>query len=133
MKQRLVRADSILDDDESVVRGAELVADAVRSEPSGCAMSTASLGSRSSPLRGTSIGEVAQGSPLVRFATLTTLVADPIRSVGLEIEATGRNPLHSTVLLPDLERAPSCACVAASAASSTTYLTGVTVGAGTQP
>lgn len=54
-------------------------------------------------VQGTTIDELAQGSPLVRFATLTTLVVRAIRFTGMEIEATGRNRLHYMVLLPDLD------------------------------
>lgn len=110
MKQRLIRANDSLDDGEVVVRGGELVAEAVRRDAGRMHDIYGACGISVFVLRGTTIDEVAQRSPLVRFATLTTLVAGTIRSVGLEIEAMGRNPLHYTVLLPDLEAAVARLC-----------------------
>lgn len=49
------------------------------------------------------LDELAQQSPLVRFAHLTLVTVGALRAVGLDLEATGRNRQHFTVVLPDLD------------------------------
>lgn len=112
MKQRFIRTGGTLDDAETVVRGGELVAAAVRRDALRMRHVYGVFGFSVFAVRGTTIDELAQDSPLVRFVRLTTLTAGTIRSAGLEIEAMGRNSLHYTVLLPDAEDAVVrlCAC-----------------------
>jgi len=52
--------------------------------------------------RGTTIDELAQEAPLIRFPELTLVTVGAIRDAGLSLEATGRNPNHFTVMLSDL-------------------------------
>lgn len=63
-------------------------------------------------LRGATIDELAQAAPLVRFAHLALVTVGAIRAAGLDLEPTGRNPRHYTVVLPDLEDSVDrlCAC-----------------------
>jgi hypothetical protein len=63
-------------------------------------------------LRGVTIPEVAQESPLSRFRQLTQMAVCELRSAGLRIELTGRNRQHYTVVFTDLEKgiARLCRC-----------------------
>ena len=54
-------------------------------------------------LRGATIDELAQQSPLVRFAESTVVTVGALRSVGVRLEPTGRNRRHFTVILDDLD------------------------------
>lgn len=54
-------------------------------------------------LRGATIYELAQQSPLVRFAELTVVTVGVLLSVGVRLEPTGRNHRHFTVVLDDLD------------------------------
>jgi hypothetical protein len=49
------------------------------------------------------IDELAQQSPLVRFAELTVVTVGALRSVGVRLEPTGRNRRHFTVMFDDLD------------------------------
>lgn len=54
-------------------------------------------------LRGATIDELAQQSPLVRFAALTVVTVGALRSVGVRLEPTGRNRRHFTVVFDGLD------------------------------
>ncbi len=54
-------------------------------------------------LRGTTLEEVAQQVPLVRFALLTLIKVLAVRDAGLRLEPTGRNPSHYTLGFDDLD------------------------------
>jgi hypothetical protein len=54
-------------------------------------------------LRDVALEELAQQGPLVRFARLTLVTVGAVRAAGLDLEATGRNPRHFTVVLPERE------------------------------
>jgi hypothetical protein len=49
------------------------------------------------------IDELAQAVPLVRFALLTLLEVGELRTAGLHLEATGRNPRHYDITFTLLE------------------------------
>lgn len=53
-------------------------------------------------VRDVPLDELAQQPPLVRFAQLTLVAVGALRAAGLELEATGRNPQHFSVVLPEL-------------------------------
>ena len=54
---------------------------------------------------GVSIDELVQSTPLVRFGSLTLMTVGAIRAAGFELVPSGRNPLHHSVDLGDLEAA----------------------------
>jgi hypothetical protein len=54
--------------------------------------------------RGTTLDEMAQQVPLVRFRHLTLIPAGEITRPALRLEPTGRNPRHYTVGFDDLAR-----------------------------
>ncbi|HEY1641214.1 MAG TPA: hypothetical protein VGG35_11040, partial [Streptosporangiaceae bacterium] len=53
-------------------------------------------------VRGQSLDELAQQTPLVRYPLLTMLTARDLIDGGLRLEPTGRNPRHFTVGFDDL-------------------------------
>jgi hypothetical protein len=55
-------------------------------------------------LRGTTLEEVAQQVPLIRFALLTLIKVIAVRDAGLRLEPTGRNPSHYTLGFDDLDQ-----------------------------
>ncbi len=63
-------------------------------------------------VRGATIDELAQQARLVRFGQLALVTAGAIRAAGLDLEPTGRNPRHYSVVLPDLGASVDrlCAC-----------------------
>lgn len=63
-------------------------------------------GSRSGELatRGTTVDELAQSVPLVRFETLTLVRVGVLRSAGFRLDPTGRNRQHFTVVFAELDR-----------------------------
>jgi hypothetical protein len=63
-------------------------------------------------LRDATVDELAQQPPLVRFEMLTLITVGVLRSAGLELEATGRNPRHFDVVFDDLRHGIErlCAC-----------------------
>ncbi len=52
---------------------------------------------------GATFDELAQQPPLVRFEVLTLVAVGVLRTAGLELEATGRNPRHFDVVFDDLQ------------------------------
>jgi hypothetical protein len=54
-------------------------------------------------VRDLSLDELAQQSPLIRFEQLTIVTVGALRSAGLRLEATGRNPRHFDVGFDELE------------------------------
>lgn len=104
MKKRYVRpGDHLADETVLVVRGGELDAvllgaDATRMHDIYGIFGISVFAVRSIPL-----DELAQLSPLVRFARLTLMTVGALRSSGLELEAMGRNPKHFTIVFPELD------------------------------
>ncbi len=113
MKQRHIRAGDALDDDgEVVVRGGEFDPAVVRADAQRMFDIYGVYGISVLALRGATLDELAQHSPLVRFSQLVLVTVGAIRAAGLTLEATGRNRRHYTVVLPDLDNSVSrlCAC-----------------------
>lgn len=53
--------------------------------------------------RDVSVDEPAQQPPLIRFDTLVLTTVGELRRVDLQLEATGRNPRHFTIVFDDLD------------------------------
>ena len=104
MKQRYVRPEDLLDDDTViVVRGGELDAAVIRADAERMHGVYGLFGISVFAVRSVPFDELAQQSPLVRFARLTLVTVGALRRAGLGLEATGRNSEHITVVLPALE------------------------------
>ena len=103
MKQRFIRSGDGLDDDETVLRGGRLDEAIVRVDAQRMYDVYGTFGISVFALRGATIDELAQQVPLVRFAELTVVTVGALRTVGVTIEPTGRNPRHFTVMLGELD------------------------------
>jgi hypothetical protein len=108
VKQRFIRPDDVLEDDEEVVlRGGRLDEDIVRADAARMHDVYGTFGISVFALRGATIDELAQQTPLVRFAELTVVTVGALRAVGVRLEPTGRNRRHFTVMLDDLDNGTS--------------------------
>lgn len=97
MKQRYIRPDDQLEDDEEIVlRGGELDPAMIRADAQRMFDIYGIYGISVFALRGATIDELAQQTPLVRFPLITVTTVRAIRGAGLDIEPTGRNPRHYT-------------------------------------
>jgi hypothetical protein len=104
VKERFVRpGDELGDDEEIVLRGGRLAEGIVRADAQRMHDVYGSFGISVFALRGATIDELAQQSPLVRFAELTVVTVGALRSVGVRLEPTGRNRRHFTVMFDDLD------------------------------
>lgn len=104
MKERFVRpGDELGDDEEIVLRGGRLADAIVRADAQRMHEVYGTFGISVFALRGATIDELAQQSPLVRFAELTIVTVGALRSAGVRLEPTGRNRRHFTVMLDDLD------------------------------
>jgi hypothetical protein len=104
VKERFVRpGDELGDDEEIVLRGGRLAEGIVRADARRMHDVYGSFGISVFALRGATIDELAQQSPLVRFAELTVVTVGAVRSVGVRLEPTGRNRRHFTVMFDDLD------------------------------
>ena len=104
MKERFVRpGDELGDDEEIVLRGGRLADAIVRADAQRMHDVYGTFGISVFALRGATIDELAQQSPLVRFAELTVVTVGALRSAGVRLEPTGRNRRHFTVMLDDLD------------------------------
>lgn len=104
MKQRYVRPSGGLSDETIVVvRGgaldATLLAEDARKAYAVYGVYAVSVFAAD----GVSIDELVQSTPLVRFGSLTLMTVGAIRAGGFELVPSGRNPLHHSVDLGDLE------------------------------
>ncbi|MGH9893791.1 MAG: hypothetical protein ACREA0_17765, partial [bacterium] len=109
--QRFVRqSDDLTDDQEVVVRGGELDPEVLRTDALRNHSVYGTYAISVFALRDATLDELAQEPPLVRFATLTLMTVGAIRSTGLRLEATGRNPRHFSVALDDLDEGVACLC-----------------------
>lgn len=112
-KHRHIRPDDVLDDDATVVvRGGELDADILRTDAERHRSIYGTYGISVFAARGVTVDELAQEPPLIRFDVLTLVRVGVLRVAGFQIEATGRNPRHFTVVFDDLvvgvERLVAC-------------------------
>jgi len=104
MKQRYIRVgDQLSDDVAVVVRGGTLdrqllCEDALRNHAI-----YGTYGISVFAVRDLSLDELSQQSPLIRFEQLTIVTVGALRSAGLRLEATGRNPRHFDIGLDELE------------------------------
>lgn len=105
MKLRRLREGDVLDDGEiTLVRGGELDKDVLRADAIRYHCIYGNYGISVFATRTSTLGEIAQQVPLVRFARLTSISAAALREAGLRLEPTGRNPRHYTVSFDDLEQ-----------------------------
>jgi hypothetical protein len=104
VKQRYVRAgDELTDDTVVVVRGGELDRDLLVRDAQRAHAVYGTYAISVFAAVGVTVDELAQEPPLVRFESLTLTTVGAIRAVGLVIRPTGRNRLHYSVDLHDLE------------------------------
>ncbi len=113
MKMRLVRSGQTLGADDVVARGGQLDPEIVRADARRMFAVYGVFGVSVFAVRDVTLDELAQQPPLVRFAQLTLLRVGALRTSGLALEATGRNPHHFTIVMDGLERGVDalCACV----------------------
>ena len=112
-KERYRREDDTLDrDDLVVIRGGVLDAALLREDAQRNHAIYGVYGISVFALRDATVDELAQQPPLVRFEVLTLVTVGVLRTAGLELEATGRNPRHFDVVFDDLTRGVErlCAC-----------------------
>lgn len=113
VKQRFIRVgDELADDDSVVVRGGELDAEDLRADATRHQVIYGTYGISVFAIRDVTFDELAQQSPLVRFEFLTLITAAAIRNADLQLEPTGRNRRHFTIVFDELEDglARLCAC-----------------------
>ena len=104
MKHRFLRqGDDLADSSEVVVRGGELDPELLRADALRNHAIYGTYGVSVFALRDAALDELAQLSPLVRFATLTLMTVGALRAAGLRLEPTGRNPRHFDVTFDDLD------------------------------
>jgi hypothetical protein len=104
VKQRHIRPSGVLSDDTVVVvRGGELrrellVEDARRAHAVYGVYAISVFAAD-----GVTVDELVQTSPLVRFESLTLMSVGSIRAAGLVLVPSGRNPLHHSIDVDDLD------------------------------
>lgn len=104
MKQRFVRLDDDLDDEEELIlRGGDLDPAIIRRDAHRMFDIYGTYGISVFALRGATIDELAQEAPLVRFPHFTVMTVRTIRLRGLRLEPTGRNHRHYTLMLWSLD------------------------------
>jgi hypothetical protein len=104
VKQRFLRqGDDLADGSEVVVRGGDLDPELLRADALRNHEIYGIFGVSVFALRDAALDELAQQSPLVRFATLTVMTVRALRAAGLRLEPTGRNPRHFDVTFDDLD------------------------------
>ncbi len=104
MKQRFLRiGDELSDDVTVVVRGGLLVAEVLERDASRNHEIYGVFGISVFAARDLSVDELAQVTPLVRFAYLTLMRVGWLRAAGLTLEPTGRNVRHYDVTFADLK------------------------------
>jgi hypothetical protein len=105
VKLRRLRDGGVIEDGNTVlVRGGELDPDLLRADALRYNGVYGSYGISVFAVRGTTLDEMAQQVPLVRFARLALIRAAEVRKASLRLEPTGRNPLHYTIGFDDLDQ-----------------------------
>lgn len=103
-KQRHVRSNDHLEDDDTVViRGGDLDPGVLRADAQRYHTIYGEYGISVFATRDTTVDELAQQAPLVRFEILTLVRVGDLLAVGFRLEPTGRNPRHFTVTFDDLD------------------------------
>ena len=106
MKQRYLRpGDELSDDTVVVVRGGELQRELLAEDAMRAHSVYGVYAISVFAADGVTVDELVQTSPLVRFEVLTLMTVGSIRSAGLVLVASGRNPLHHSIDLTDLDDA----------------------------
>ena len=104
MKQRFVRTgDELADSVTVVVRGGDLDPVVLRADALRNHGIYGTYGISVFAVRDLSLDELAQMTPLIRFASLAIITVGELRALGLTLEPTGRNPRHYDVTLDDLD------------------------------
>jgi hypothetical protein len=104
VKQRFIRHEEELPNDTTVVvRGGELDPAVLREDAQRNHAVYGIYGISVFAVRDVTLDELAQQSPLVRFARLTLMTVGAIRTAGLRLEPTGRNPRHYDLCLDELD------------------------------
>lgn len=106
MKQRYIRpAGELTDDIIVVVRGGELHRELLAEDAMRAHSVYGIYAISVFAADGVAVDELVQTPPLVRFETLTLMSVGSIRSAGLALVPSGRNPLHHSIDLTDLDDA----------------------------
>jgi hypothetical protein len=104
VKQRHLRdGDYLADDDVVVVRGGELDVEVLRADALRYHQIYGTYGVSVFAARDITVDELAQQSPLIRFATLALVAVGVLRAAGLRLDPTGRNRSHFTLSFDDLD------------------------------
>jgi hypothetical protein len=104
-KKRHVRDGDRLDDDATIViRGGVLDPATLRADTLRYHDIYGEYGISVFATRDTTVDELAQSVPLVRFETLTLVRVGVLRAAGFRLDPTGRNPQHFTVAFAELNR-----------------------------
>lgn len=104
MKQRFIRVgDELADAITVVVRGGMLDADLLRQDAQRNYDIYGSYGISVFAARDLTVDELAQQSPLIRFAELTLMTVGALRAASLRLEPTGRNSRHVDIGFDDLD------------------------------
>ena len=104
MKQRFVRTGEELADPVTVVvRGGDLDPVALRVDALRNHRIYGTYGISVFAVRDLNLDELAQLPPLIRFASLAILTVGELRTLGLALEPTGRNPRHYDVTFVNLD------------------------------
>ncbi len=112
MRQRYIRPNDELHDGDIVVRGGPVDDDEVVEDAQTVFDIYGVYALSVFALRSTTLDELAQQAPLVRYAELTLLTAGAIRAAGLRVVPTGRRPQHFSIefdeIADGLERLKTC-------------------------
>ena len=103
MKQRHIRPGGGLSDETVVVvRGGELARELLERDALRAFEVYGALAISVFAADRVTVDELSQEPPLVRFGSLTLATVGAIRSAGLVLRPTGRNPLHHSIEFDDL-------------------------------
>jgi len=104
VKQRYVRASGELSDDTIVVvRGGELRRELLAEDARRAHAVYGVYAISVFAADGVTVDELVQTSPLVRFEAVTLMSVGSIRAAGLVLVPSGRNPLHHSIDVGDLD------------------------------
>ena len=104
MKQRHIRTDADLDDDQTIVlRGGSLDPELLRVDALRNYEIYSEYGISVFAVLDATVDELSQIPPLVRFSLLTVVRVGDLRERGLRLEPTGRNPRHYDIAFDDLD------------------------------